>query len=66
MGRGLRAHGSGLTRVQLVQARAIATIASPLIGGLCRTLRWRVEGQEHYDAVVESGRQPILVLLSPP
>jgi lysophospholipid acyltransferase (LPLAT)-like uncharacterized protein len=31
-----------------------------LIGGLCRTLTWSVEGQENYDAVVVSGRQPIL------
>jgi lysophospholipid acyltransferase (LPLAT)-like uncharacterized protein len=51
---------STLTRLQLLQAGTIATVASPLIGGLCRTLTWSVEGQENYDAVVVSGRQPIL------
>jgi lysophospholipid acyltransferase (LPLAT)-like uncharacterized protein len=49
-----------LTRYQLIQAASIAAIASPLIGALCRTLTWRVEGTEHFDAVITSGRQPIL------
>src|SRR5262245_52124046 len=49
-----------LTNSQLIKAASIAAIASPLIGGLGRTLRWRVEGTEHYDAVITSGRQPIL------
>ena len=35
-------------------------MAAPLIGGLCRTLTWKVEGAEHYDAIINSGRQPIL------
>lgn len=51
---------SPLTSRQLLQARTIAALASPLIGGLCRTLTWKVEGAEHYDAIVTSGRQPIL------
>lgn len=29
---------------------------------LCRTFRWRVEGAEHWDRVIASGRQPILAL----
>ncbi len=49
-----------LTSFQLLQARAIALAAAPLIGGLCRTLTWKVEGAEHYDAIITSGRQPIL------
>jgi lysophospholipid acyltransferase (LPLAT)-like uncharacterized protein len=49
-----------LTRYQLIKAATIGGIASPLIGALCRTLTWRVEGTEHYDAVITSGRQPIL------
>jgi lysophospholipid acyltransferase (LPLAT)-like uncharacterized protein len=49
-----------LSRFQLLQAQAIAAVASPLIGALCRTLTWHVEGAEHYDAVVRSGRQPIM------
>jgi lysophospholipid acyltransferase (LPLAT)-like uncharacterized protein len=49
-----------LTSAQLFKAALIAAVASPLIGTLCRTLTWRVEGTEHYDAVISSGRQPIL------
>ena len=51
---------SPLTASQRIQAAAIAAIASPLIGALGRTWTWHVEGAEHYDAVVRSGRQPIL------
>ena len=49
-----------LSRLQRLQASTIANIASPLIGALCKTLRWTIEGAEHYDAVLASGRQPIL------
>jgi lysophospholipid acyltransferase (LPLAT)-like uncharacterized protein len=35
--------------------------AYPLIAGLGRTLRWRVEGLEHLEAIERSGRQPIMV-----
>jgi lysophospholipid acyltransferase (LPLAT)-like uncharacterized protein len=49
-----------LTTSQRIQATAIAAVASPLIGALCRTLTWNVEGAEHYEAVIRSGRQPIL------
>ena len=45
-----------------LKASLIAAVASPLIAVLCRTYRWTVEGAEHYDAVVASGRQPILAL----
>jgi lysophospholipid acyltransferase (LPLAT)-like uncharacterized protein len=51
---------SPLTALQRAQAAAIAFAAAPLIGGLCRTLTWNVEGAEHYDAIIRSGRQPIL------
>ena len=51
---------SPLTASQRAKAAAIATVAAPLIGGLCRTLTWKVEGAEHYDAIIKSGRQPIL------
>jgi lysophospholipid acyltransferase (LPLAT)-like uncharacterized protein len=43
-----------------VQAGAIARIGYVLIAALGRTLRWRVEGLEHYDAIVASGRQPVM------
>ena len=49
-----------LPAFQRVKAATIAATASPIIGALGRTLRWKVEGAEHYDAVIASGRQPIL------
>ena len=51
---------SSLTSLQRVEAAAIAIAAAPFIGGLCRTLTWKVEGAEHYDAIITSGRRPIL------
>ena len=47
---------------QRLKAGAIAALASPLIGALCATLTWKVDGAEHWDAIVGSGRQPILAL----
>ena len=51
-----------LTHGDRIKASLIAVFAAPLISLLCRTYRWKVEGAEHYDAVVASGRQPILAL----
>ena len=42
------------------QLAAIAALGYPLINALGHTLRWRVEGSQHYDAVIASGRQPIM------
>ena len=42
------------------QVAAIAGLGYPLISALGRTLRWRVEGLQHYDAIVASGRQPVM------
>src|SRR4249919_2308742 len=42
------------------QVAAIAGIGYPLISALGHTLRWRVEGMHHLDAIVASGRQPIM------
>ena len=42
------------------QIALIAGVGYPLINALGHTLRWRVEGTEHYDAVLASGRQPIM------
>ena len=39
---------------------AIAALGYPLIATIGRTLRWRVEGREHYDASLAGGRPPIL------
>ena len=50
-------HTSPLKRLQVA---AIAGLGYPLINGLGHTLRWRVEGLQHYDAIVASGRQPVM------
>jgi lysophospholipid acyltransferase (LPLAT)-like uncharacterized protein len=49
-----------LTRAQRLKAGIIAGTAAPLIGVLGRTLRWRVEGLEHLQAIERSGRQPVM------
>jgi lysophospholipid acyltransferase (LPLAT)-like uncharacterized protein len=43
-----------------MQIAAIAGLGYPLINALGHTLRWRVEGLQHYDAIVASGRQPVM------
>src|SRR4026209_2515578 len=43
-----------------MQVATIAGLGYPLINALGHTLRWRVEGVEHYDAGCASGRQPIM------
>ena len=42
------------------QVAAIAGLGYPLINALGHTLRWRVEGFHHFDAIVASGRQPVM------
>ena len=42
------------------QVAAIAGVGYPLINALGHTLRWRVEGLHHFDAIVASGRQPVM------
>jgi lysophospholipid acyltransferase (LPLAT)-like uncharacterized protein len=49
-----------LTPSRRLQTRVIAGAAAPAISALCRTVSWKVEGEEHYDAIVRSGRQPII------
>jgi lysophospholipid acyltransferase (LPLAT)-like uncharacterized protein len=48
-----------LTSGQLRKAALIAAAATPLMRALGATYRWRVEGLEHYEAIIASGRQPI-------
>lgn len=43
-----------------MQVALIATVGHPLIALLGRTLRWRVEGLQHLEAIVASGRQPVM------
>ena len=45
---------------QRAAVTAIAGIGYPLINALGHTLRWRVEGLQHYDAIVAAGRQPVM------
>jgi lysophospholipid acyltransferase (LPLAT)-like uncharacterized protein len=48
-----------LTSTQRFKAATIATLGYPFIALLGRTLTWKVEGQQHLEAVEASGRQPI-------
>jgi len=48
------------SRLKRLQARMISALGYPIAAMLTATLRWRSEGDEHYDAVVRSGRQPIM------
>ena len=43
-----------------VLARVIPVVGYPLVGVLTSTLRWKIEGAEHLDAVRAGGRQPIM------
>jgi lysophospholipid acyltransferase (LPLAT)-like uncharacterized protein len=51
-----------LSWIQLAKASVIGAAGYPAIAMLGRTLRWTVEGLEHHEAIVSSGRQPILAL----
>lgn len=51
-----------LSAARRVQAALIAFAAYPLLAILCRTYHWHVDGAEHYQAVLDAGRQPILAL----
>ena len=48
---------SSLKRLQVA---LIAGLGYPLINALGHTLRWRIEGLQHYDAIIASGRQPVM------
>jgi lysophospholipid acyltransferase (LPLAT)-like uncharacterized protein len=50
---------SGSKRLQVA---LIAGAGYPVINALGHTLRWRVAGLHHLDAIVASGRQPIMAL----
>ena len=49
-----------LTPAQHRKAALIAAAATPLIRGLGATYRWRVDGYQHYEAIIASGKQPII------
>ena len=50
---------TALTSRQRRKAAAISALGAPIVRALGATYRWRVEGLEHYDAIVASGKQPI-------
>jgi lysophospholipid acyltransferase (LPLAT)-like uncharacterized protein len=47
------------SRSKRLQAAAIAGVGYPLIRALGSTVRWRVEGLQHLEAVSAAGHQPI-------
>ena len=49
-----------LSWVKRAQVAAIAGVGYPLINALGHTLRWRVEGLQHLDAIRASGGQPVM------
>jgi lysophospholipid acyltransferase (LPLAT)-like uncharacterized protein len=53
---------SSLSRRQRAEASAIGAVGYSALALLGRTLRWVVDGLEHHDAIIRSGRQPILGL----
>jgi len=46
--------------IKRAQVAAIAGVGYPLVNALGHTLRWRVDGLEHLDAIRASGRQPVM------
>jgi len=48
------------SRRKRLEAAAISRIGYRLVAMLAATLRWRAEGLDHLDAVLGSGRQPIM------
>ena len=49
-----------MSRRKRLEAAAIAGLGYPLINALGHTLRWRVDGMHHLDAILASGRQPVM------
>ena len=49
-----------VSRVKRAQVAAIAGVGYPFVNALGHTLRWRVEGLHHLDAIHASGRQPVM------
>jgi lysophospholipid acyltransferase (LPLAT)-like uncharacterized protein len=51
-----------LSRRKRLEAAAIGVLGYPILSALGRSWSWRVEGGEHYHAVIAAGRRPILAL----
>ena len=43
-----------------LQVSAIAALGYPLINMLGQTLRWRVEGMQHFEGIFAAGRHPVM------
>ena len=43
-----------------LQVSAIAALGYPLINMLGQTLRWRVEGLQHFEGIFAAGRHPVM------
>jgi lysophospholipid acyltransferase (LPLAT)-like uncharacterized protein len=48
------------SRRKRAELSAIAGLGYPIINALGHTLRWRVEGLQHLEAILAAGRQPIM------
>ncbi len=48
------------SRFKRFQAAAIAAVGYQLINLLGHTLRWRVEGFQHFEAIYAAGHQPVM------
>ena len=48
------------SRAKRVQARLISILGYRFVQLLGSTLRWKTEGLDHFDAIVRSGRQPVM------
>jgi lysophospholipid acyltransferase (LPLAT)-like uncharacterized protein len=48
------------SRLKRAEAAAISAIGYRVIAALGASLKWRTEGLEHLDAILASGRQPIM------
>jgi lysophospholipid acyltransferase (LPLAT)-like uncharacterized protein len=49
-----------LSPLKRLQVSAIAALGYPLINMLGQTLRWRVEGLQHFEGVFAAGRHPVM------
>jgi lysophospholipid acyltransferase (LPLAT)-like uncharacterized protein len=58
--RGCKGKEPVLSRRQRAKAALIAAVASPAIAAVCSTLRWTVDGAEHWEQLMRSERQPII------
>src|SRR5438309_1849882 len=48
------------SRPKRLQAQLISSVGYPVIAALGSTFRWRAEGAEHYQRVLDGGRRPIM------